>query len=79
MGIGAARELLLGGELISGARAFELGFASHLADATPVHNDVPDQVPPHNFDSGLAQETSRLTKILLAKGPRARCFLLADW
>ena len=71
MGLGAARELLLGGELISGARAFELGFASHLADATPVHNDVPDQVPPHNFDSALAQETSRLTKILLAKGPRA--------
>ena len=71
MGLGAARELLLGGELISGARAFELGFASHLADATPVHNNVPDQVPPHNFDSGLAQETSRLTKILLAKGPRA--------
>ena len=71
MGLGAARELLLSGELISGARAFELGFASHLADATPVHNDVPDQVPPHNFDSALAQETSRLTKILLAKGPRA--------
>ena len=71
MGLGAARELLLGGELISGARAFELGFASHLADATPVHNNVPDQVPPHNFDSGLAQETSRLTKIVLAKGPRA--------
>ena len=71
MGLGAARELLLGGELISGARAFELGFASHLADATPVHNNVPDQVPPHNFDSALAQETSRLTKILLAKGSRA--------
>jgi methylglutaconyl-CoA hydratase len=71
MGLGAARELLLGGELISGARAFELGFASHLAGATLVHNNVPDQVPPHNFDSALAQETSRLTKILLAKGPRA--------
>jgi len=71
MGLGAARELLLGGELISGARAFELGFASHLAGATPVHNNVPDQVPPHNFDSALAQETSRLTKILLAKGPHA--------
>lgn len=71
MGLGAARELLLGGELISGARAFELGFASHLAGATPVHNNVPDQVPPHNFDSALAQETSRLTEILLAKGPRA--------
>ena len=71
MGLGAARELLLGGELISGARAFELGFASHLAGATPAHNNVPDQVPPHNFDSALAQETSRLTKILLAKGPRA--------
>jgi len=71
MGLGAARELLLGGELIGGARAFELGFASHLAGATPVHNNVPDQVPPHNFDSALAQETSRLTKILLAKGPHA--------
>jgi methylglutaconyl-CoA hydratase len=71
MGLGAARELLLGGELISGARAFELGFASHLAGATPVHNNVPDQVPLHNFDSALAQETSRLTKILLAKGPHA--------
>ena len=33
MGLGAAREMLLGGQLISGARAFELGFASHLAAA----------------------------------------------
>ena len=79
MGIGAARELLLGGELISGARAFELGFASHLAGATPGHNNMPDQVAAHNFNSALAQETSGLTKILLAKGPRAlfttKCWL----
>ena len=79
MGLGAARELLLGGELIGGKRAFELGFASHLAGATPEHNNMPDQVAAHNFNSALAQETSELTKILLAKGPRAlfttKCWL----
>ncbi len=79
MGLGAARELLLGGELISGKRAFELGFASYLAGATPGHNNMPNQVATHNFDSPLAQETSALTKILLAKGPRAlfttKCWL----
>ena len=79
MGLGAARELLLGGELIGGTRAFELGFASHLAGATPEHNNMPDQVAAHNFDSALAQETSKLIKILLAKDPRAlfatKCWL----
>ena len=71
MGLGAAREMLLGGQLISGARAFELGFASHLAAASMTCDNPPHQVPAHNHTSALALETSNLKNILLAKGPLA--------
>ena len=71
MGLGAAREMLLGGQLISGARAFELGFASHLAATSLTCDNPPHQVPAHNHTSALALETSNLTNILLAKGPLA--------
>jgi methylglutaconyl-CoA hydratase len=71
MGLGAAREMLLGGQLISGARAFELGFASHLAAASMTYDNPPHQVSAQNHTSALALETSNLTNILLAKGPLA--------
>ncbi|MSR33466.1 MAG: enoyl-CoA hydratase/isomerase family protein [Phycisphaerales bacterium] len=69
MGLGAARELLLGGELISGARAFELGFASHMVASEPEPKNPTSNTPNHN--GALVQETSKLTHALLAKGPRA--------
>ena len=79
MGLGAAREMLLGGQLISGARAFELGFASHLATSSLVCNNAPHQVAAHNHAGALAQETSALTNNLLTKGPLAlfttKCWL----
>jgi len=78
MGLGAARELLLGGQLISGTRAFELGFASHLAAASMTCDNPPHQVPAHNHTSALALETSNLTNILLAKGPLA-LFTTKHW
>ena len=78
MGLGAARELLLGGQLISGTRAFELGFASHLATASLACENPPHQVSAHNHTSALALETSNLTNILLAKGPLA-LFTTKHW
>lgn len=66
MGLGAARELLLGGQFINGTRAFELGFASHLANANPGHNNA------------LAQDISQLITHLLSKGPFA-LFATKSW
>jgi methylglutaconyl-CoA hydratase len=79
MGLGAARELLLGGQFINGARAFELGFASHLAGARSVNTNIVGQEDSSNHQKSLAQETSNLIHTLLAKGPRAllttKCWL----
>ena len=79
MGLGAARELLLGGQFINGARAFELGFASHLARAGSVNTNIAGQVDSTTHQKSLAQETSNLIHTLLAKGPHAllttKCWL----
>ncbi len=78
MGLGAAREMLLGGQIINGTRAFELGFASHLTTASLACENPTHQVSAHNHTSALALETSNLTKILLAKGPLA-LFTTKHW
>ena len=79
MGLGAARELLLGGQFINGARAFELGFASHIADASSVNTNITEQLDSITHQNSLALETSKLINTLLAKGPHAllttKCWL----
>jgi methylglutaconyl-CoA hydratase len=71
MGLGAARELLLGGQFINGTRAFELGFASHIADASSVNTNITGRLDSFTHQKSLAQETSKLINTLLAKGPHA--------
>jgi methylglutaconyl-CoA hydratase len=79
MGLGAARELLLGGQFINGTRAFELGFASHVADASSVNTNITGRLDSFTHQKSLAQETSKLINTLLAKGPHAllttKCWL----
>ncbi len=71
MGMGSARELLLGGQLILGVRAHELGFVSRIAGATLASNNAPIQPPHQHQENALIQETNILVSTLLAKEPLA--------
>lgn len=57
LGDGAARSLLISGELVTGAQAHERGLVTHLADS----------------EGALSDHAQRLAAALASKGPRALC------